>query len=82
MSSLETFQSRIEIPGDVLVPDEVFCDEALGGLTTRTARKFDPLGLPFVMISNRKYRPLNEGRKWLAARIQRKGQPPVRRRRA
>jgi hypothetical protein len=82
MSSLEIVWPRIEIPGDVLVPDEVFCDEALGGLTPRSARKLDPHGLPFVMIKNRKYRPLNEGRAWLATRIQRKGTPPTRRRRA
>jgi hypothetical protein len=33
-------------------------------------------GLPFAMVAGRKYPPLNEGRRWLAARIQRRGQPP------
>jgi hypothetical protein len=31
-------------------------------------------GLPYILIAGRKYRPLNEGRAWLAARIVRKRQ--------
>jgi hypothetical protein len=64
----------IEIPGDVLILDADFCREVLGGVTRRTAFRHERHGLPFVMIGGRKYRPLNEGRAWLAARIQRKGQ--------
>jgi hypothetical protein len=71
---------RIEIPGDVLIPDAEFCAQALAGATTRTARRLDAEGLPFALVAGRKFRPLLEGQKWLAARIQRKGQPPTRRR--
>jgi hypothetical protein len=70
---------RIEIPGDVLIPDAAFCDEVLGGAHTRTAQRLDSQGLPFVMVGGRKFRPLNEGRAWLAARIRRQGQQPTRR---
>lgn len=62
---------RIEIPGDTLVPDAEFCTEVLAGATTRTARRLDREGLPFALVAGRKYRPLNEGRVWLAGRIQR-----------
>lgn len=72
--------NRIEIPGDVLIPDPEFCELVLGGATRRTARRLEAEGLPFAMVAGRKYRPLNEGRAWLAARIQRRGQPPKRRR--
>ena len=78
--SLESVSHRIQIPNDELVSDEEFCTEVLGGATRRTAQKFDAEGLPFVMIAGRKFRPLNEGREWLAARIQRRGKPPTRRR--
>jgi hypothetical protein len=63
---------RIEIPGDVLIPDADFCREVLGGVTPRTARRHEAEGLPFVMIGGKKYRPVNEGRTWLALRIKRK----------
>ena len=71
---------RIEIPNDVLLPDPEFCKVVLDGATTRTARRLEAEGLAYVMIRGRKYRPLNEGRAWLAARIQRRNpQPPKRR---
>jgi hypothetical protein len=70
--------SRIEIPGDELVLDAEFCKLVLAGATTRTARNLEAEGLPFVMVGGHKYRPLHEGRAWLAARIQRKNQPPQR----
>jgi hypothetical protein len=74
---------RIELPeGDYLVPDEDFCREVLGGTTTRTAQRFDHEGLPFVLIKGAKWRPVNEGRRWLAARIVRRGQEPQRHRRS
>jgi hypothetical protein len=62
---------RIEIPDDTLVLDEVWCDEVLGCTNRRTAKRFEAGGLPYVMIGGRKYRPINEGRRWLASRIQR-----------
>jgi hypothetical protein len=71
---------RIEIPGDVLVTDSEFCALVLGGATRRTASRLEAEGLPFAMVAGRKYRPLNEGRAWLAARIQRRSQPPQKRR--
>ena len=71
---------RIEIPGDTLVIDKVFCEEVLGGATTRTSKRYESQGLPFAMVGGRKFRPLREGREWLAARIQRRSQPPKRRR--
>jgi len=71
---------RIEIPGDALIPDSEFCRVVLAGATRRTASRLEAEGLPFVMVAGRKYRPLNEGRRWLAARIQRRGQQPQPRR--
>ena len=72
---------RITIPGDVLIPDSEFCVEVLDGATSRTARRLEAEGLPFVMVRGRKYRPLNEGRAWLAGRIQRRQRLQQRRRR-
>jgi hypothetical protein len=66
----------IEIPGDVLIPDEEFCQVVLGGCTRRTATRYEREGLPFVMVAGKKYRPLGQGRAWLASRIK------VRRRRS
>jgi hypothetical protein len=71
---------RIEIPGDILILDDLFCREVLAGATRRTATRLEAEGLPFVMVAGRKYRPLGEGRAWLAGRIQRKGAGPKRRR--
>jgi hypothetical protein len=73
---------HITIPGDVLVPDAEFCAEVLNGATRRTARRLEREGLPYVMVRGLKFRPLNEGRSWLAGRIQRKGQSRQRRRQA
>jgi hypothetical protein len=72
----------IEIPGDVLIPDPEFCETVLGGAARRTAKRLEAEGLPFAMVAGRKYRPLNEGRAWLATRIKRHNKPPVRRRSA
>jgi len=60
---------RIEIPGDILIPDEDFCAQVLAGASKRTSRRMEALGLPYVMIAGCKYRPLNAGRAWLAKRI-------------
>ena len=77
----KTLAGRIAIPGDVLVLDPEFCVEVLDGATSRTSRRLDAEGLPFVMVRGRKYRPLNEGRAWLAGRIQRRQRSQQRRRR-
>lgn len=71
---------RIELENDVLVRDEIFCAEVLGGASRRSGTRAEAEGLPFVMVRGLKYRPLREGRRWLAARIQRKGEAPKRRR--
>jgi hypothetical protein len=73
---------RIQLPDDTLVLDALFCAEVLGGATRRTGRRLKAEGLPYAMVAGRKYRPLNEGRAWLAARIQRRNQPQRHRRRA
>jgi hypothetical protein len=65
---------RIDIGTDILVIDEDFCSELLAGATRRTAKRLEREGLPYVMIAGRTYRPLNEGRAFLAARIQRRNQ--------
>jgi hypothetical protein len=71
---MSTEARRIEIDGDVLIPDSEFCEQVLGGATRRTATRLEAAGLPFVMVAGKKYRPLAEGRKWLAGRIQRRNQ--------
>jgi hypothetical protein len=74
---------RIEIPGDVLVADDDFDHEVFGrNVDPRTKRRMEAKGFPFTIIAGCKFRPLNEGRRWLAARIVRKGQAPTRRRRS
>src|SRR4051794_8581147 len=70
------FPRSIEIPGDLLVPDEDFRRVVLNGASRKTGGRLDLLGLPFIFVAGHKFRPLNEGRQWLAARIQRRGQPP------
>lgn len=61
--------THIDIPGDVLITDAEFCREVLDDATRRTARRYEREGLPYVMVRGRKFRPLNAGREWLAARI-------------
>jgi hypothetical protein len=65
---------RIDIGTDILVLDEDFCDEVLAGAVRRTAKRYERDGLPYVFVAGHKYRPLNEGRAFLAARIQRRNQ--------
>ena len=71
---------RIEIPGDVLVSDAELCAAVLGGANRRTAKRYEREGLPFVMVAGKKYRPLGQGRAWLAGRIQTRKALPRRRR--
>jgi hypothetical protein len=63
---------RIAIPGDTLVPDQVFLASVCNGASRRTGARYDARGLPFVMVNGEKWRPLEEGRKWLATQIVRK----------
>jgi hypothetical protein len=73
---------HIEIPGDVLIPDEEFCRDVLNDCARRTAKRYEAEGLPFVMVAGWKFRPLNAGREWLAARIKAQvAHKPTRRRR-
>jgi hypothetical protein len=63
---------HIQLPnGDKLVPDVEFLKIA-GDVTPRTGNNWDKQGCPFLMIANKKYRPLNEGLNWLASRILRR----------
>ena len=41
----------------------------LAGANRRTAKRYEREGLPFVMVAGKKYRPLGQGRAWLASRI-------------
>jgi hypothetical protein len=75
MSDEHSAPRRIEIPGDTLVLDEEFCALVLGGAVRRTSQRMDKDGFPYIYVANRKYRPLNEGRAWLAARIKRRNKP-------
>jgi hypothetical protein len=70
---------RIEIPGDTLILDEEWCDLGLAGATRRTSQRLDKKGCPYVYIAGKKYRPLEECRRWLASRIKRRNQKPSRR---
>jgi hypothetical protein len=72
--------NHIEIPGDILIPDEEFCLVVLAGACRRTATRYDAEGLPFVMVRGQKFRPLNAGRAWVAGRIQAVAYRPRRRR--
>jgi hypothetical protein len=63
---------HIEIPGDTLIPDGEFRALLLNNCTRRTASRLEDEGLPYVFIAGFKFRPLREGREWLAARIQRR----------
>jgi hypothetical protein len=80
MSEVVSPPAHITIPGDVLVPDEEFCRDVLGGAARRTARRYERAGLPHVLVRGRKYRPLNAGRAWLASRIKVQVYTPKRRR--
>ena len=78
--SIEFPRPRIEIGDDVLVSDAEFCATVLAGANRRTAKRYEREGLPFVMVAGKKYRPLGQGRAWLAGRIQTRKELPRRRR--
>jgi hypothetical protein len=66
---------HIPLPnGDTLVPDAEFLEKA-GDVTARTGNNWDKQGCPYTYIGGLKYRPLNEGLNWLAARIKRRNPP-------
>jgi hypothetical protein len=67
--SLSDRPRRIEVRGDVLIIDEDFHQEVLAGASRRTGKRLESEGLPYVMVTGVKYRPLNAGRAWLADRI-------------
>jgi len=67
--SVSTTSPRIDVGDDVLIPDAEFCALVLGGIHRRTAARYEREGLPYVMLGGRKYRPLAQGRAWLAGRI-------------
>jgi hypothetical protein len=77
--SLSDRPRRIELQNDVLIIDEDFHREVLAGASRRTGKRLEAEGLPYIMVTGVKYRPLNAGRTWLADRITRK-QPQKRRR--
>jgi hypothetical protein len=78
-SPRHTPPARIEIEGETLVLDEIFHEEVLAGANRRTGKRYESEGLPYVFIAGHKYRPLREGQRWLANRIQRRNPPPKRR---
>ena len=78
--SLSDRPRRIELPDDVLIIDEDFHTEVLAGASRRTGKRLEAQGLPFIMVTGVKYRPLKAGRAWLADRITRNNQPQKRRR--
>jgi hypothetical protein len=67
----QTAPQRITLDDDVLLRDDVFLAEVLAGANRRTGKRYEAEGLPFVLVRGLKYRPLREGREWLANRIQR-----------
>jgi hypothetical protein len=71
---------RIEIDGDTLLIDPLWCEVVLGGASRKTGSRLDAEGAPYVFIRGYKYRPLKEGRAFVASRIQRRNLPPRRRR--
>jgi hypothetical protein len=76
---VHTAPERISLDGDELVRDDIFHIEVLAGANRRTGKRYERDGLPFVYIRGLKYRPLREGREWLANRIQRPTQERTRR---
>ncbi len=60
---------RIKLPDDELIIDEALAD--LWRTTPRTLRRYEhePDGLPYVIVSGRKYRPVKACAAWLAGRM-------------
>jgi hypothetical protein len=78
--SLSDRPRRIELSDDVLIIDEDFHKEVLAGASRRTGKRLEAEGLPFLMVTGVKYRPLNAGRAWLSNRITHKNPQQKRRR--
>lgn len=64
----------------MLIIDEDFHKEVLAGASRRTGKRLEAEGLPFLMLTGVKYRPLNAGRAWLSNRIKHKNPQQKRRR--
>ena len=60
---------KIHLPDDELITDEQLAEA--WQTTTRTLRRYDnwPNGLPYVLVSGRKWRPVRACGEWLSARI-------------
>lgn len=60
---------RIKLPNDELVTDEALAVD--WHTTTRTLRRYEhePDGLPYVMVTGRKWRPVKASAEWLARRM-------------
>jgi hypothetical protein len=78
MAQIPTAPPRIVLNGDELIRDDIFHIEVLAGANRRTGKRYERDGLPGVLIRGMKYRPLREGREWLANRIQRPNQKRAR----
>jgi hypothetical protein len=70
---------RIDIGADTLVRNDLLAREQ--GVSERTLNRSDAKGAPFVLVGGVKYRPIGAYRKWLATRIQVRGQSSGLRRR-
>jgi hypothetical protein len=64
--------------GEEAVRNDIIAQEQ--GTSERTMNRQDRDGAPYLYFGNVKYRPINEYRAFLAARIQRKNQTKHRRR--
>jgi hypothetical protein len=61
---------RITLDDDVLIPDRDFREEYLNNATSRTGRRYDRQGLPYVRLNGLKMRPVKRCAEWIANRIQ------------
>ena len=71
---------RIDIGDDELVRNDLIAKAQ--GTSERTVNRGDAHGAPFTYVGGVKYRPQKAYRLFLASRIQRKGHPPRRGRKA
>jgi hypothetical protein len=78
--SLSDRPRRIELPDDILLIDSDFHEQVLAGASRRTGKRLEAEGLPFLVVTGVKYRPLNAGRAWLSNRITHKNSQQKRRR--
>jgi hypothetical protein len=74
-----TKPEQIDIGSDLLVRNDVIAVQQ--GTSVRTVDRGDAAGAPYILVGGVKYRPLREYQQFLAGRIQRRKQQPIRRRR-